>query len=173
MKPENAMKRRQFLKGTLGTASLVALAGCDNLTQSGWVPSLLGLAEKVTDRVQRTMTPINALAKEYAEADLSAVFPANGNTDPGTQEYDNMLRNSFADWEVTIDGLVSKPTVFSLAAIKEMPARTQITRHDCVEGWSAIGKWTGVPLGTSCTRLSHSPTPRMPCFIAPTSMMKA
>ena len=147
MKRENAMKRRQFLKGTLGAASLVALAGCDNLTQSGWFPSILGMAEKVTDRVQRTITPTKALAKEYTEADLSAVFPANGSTDPGTQDYDNMLRNNFADWEVTIDGLVSKPTVFSLAAIKEMPSRTQITRHDCVEGWSAIGKWTGVPLG--------------------------
>lgn len=147
MKPENAMKRRQFLKGTLSAASFVALAGCDNLTQGGWFPSLLGMAEKVTDRVQRTITPTKALAKEYTEADLSAVFPANGNTDPGTQDYDNMLRNNFADWEVTIDGLVSKPTIFSLGAIKEMPARTQITRHDCVEGWSAIGKWTGVPLG--------------------------
>lgn len=146
MKRENALKRRQFLKGTLGTAGLVALAGCDNLAQSVWFSSMLGMAEKVTDRVQRAITPTNALAKEYPEADLSAVFPANGNTDPGTQDYKNMLRNDFADWQLTIDGLVSKPIVFSLGAIKAMPARTQITRHDCVEGWSAIGKWTGVPL---------------------------
>ncbi len=98
MKRDNAMKRRQFLKGTLGAASLVALAGCDNLTQSGWFPSVLGMTEKLTDRAQRAVTPTNALAKEYTEADLSSVFPANGNTDPGTQEYDNMLRNSFPDW---------------------------------------------------------------------------
>ena len=141
------MKRRQFLKGTLGAASLVGLAGCDNLSQSGWFPSILGMTEKVTDWVQRAITPRNALAKEYSEADLSAVFPANGNIDPGTQDYEHMLRNNFIGWEVTVDGLVSKPTAFSLAAIKAMPARTQITRHDCVEGWSAIGKWTGVPLG--------------------------
>lgn len=147
MTPENAMKRRQFLKGTLGVASLGVLAGCDNLTQSGWFPSILGMAETVTDRVQRAVTPAKALAKEYTPADVSAVFPANGNTDPGTEHYHNMRRNHFMDWQVTIDGLVSKPTVFSLAALKEMPARTQITRHDCVEGWSAIGKWTGVPLG--------------------------
>src|SRR5262249_4395189 len=130
----------------LGAASLVALAGCDNLTQSGWFPAVLRMTEKVTDREQRAITPSHALAKEYTEADISPVFPANGNTDPGTQDYDEMLRNNFADWEVMIDGLVAKPSVFSLAAIKEMPARTQITRHDCVEGWSAIGKWTGVPL---------------------------
>ena len=145
--PKTTMKRRQFLKGTVGAASLVALGGCDNLTQRGWFPSILGMAEKFTDRVQRIVTPTNALAKEYTEADISVVFPANGNIDPGTRSYDTLRRNNFADWHVTIDGLVSKPTVFSLGAIKEMPARTQITRHDCVEGWSAIGKWTGVPLG--------------------------
>ena len=164
MKRENAMKRRQFLKGTLGAAGLVALAGCDNLTQSGWLPSILGMAEKLTDRVQRTITPTKALAKEYTEADLSAVFPVNGNTNPGTEEYDNMLRHNFSDWEVTIDGLVSKPTVFSLAAIKEMPARTQITRHDCVEGWSAIGKWTGVPLGDLMHKVEPLPQAQYAVF---------
>src|SRR5215510_3321362 len=107
MKRDNAMKRRQFLKGTLGAASLVALAGCDNLTQSGWFPSILGMAEKLTDRAQRAVTPTNALAKEYTEADLSAVFPANGNTDPGTSEYYKLPLKNFADWEVTIDGLAS------------------------------------------------------------------
>src|ERR1044072_1208950 len=98
MKPEHTMKRRQFLKGTLGAASLVAVAGCDNLTQSGWFPSLLGLTEKVTDRAQRAITPADALAKEYTEADVSAVFPANGNTEPGTKIYDHMLRDNFVDW---------------------------------------------------------------------------
>ena len=81
------------------------------------------------------------------EEDVSAVFPANGNTDPGTTDYAAAAAASFDDWTVRIDGLVQTPTNFSLAALKEMPARTQITRHDCVEGWSAIGKWTGVQLG--------------------------
>ncbi len=157
MMPENGMKRRQFLKGTLGVASLGTMAGCDNLTQSGWFPSILGMAETVTDRVQRAIIPSKALAKEYTPADISVVFPANGNTDPGTEHYDHMRGNNFRDWEVIIDGLVSKPTVFSLAALKEMPARTQITRHDCVEGWSAIGKWTGVPLGDLMHRVEPLP----------------
>lgn len=164
MKPENAMKRRQFLKGTVGAAGLLALAGCDNLTQSGWFPSILGMTEKLTDRVQRTLTPANALAREYSEADLSAVFPANGNTNPGTDEYDDMLRRNFSDWKITIHGLVSKPTVFSLAAIEEMPARTQITRHDCVEGWSAIGKWTGVPLGDLMHKVEPLPHAKYAVF---------
>jgi DMSO/TMAO reductase YedYZ molybdopterin-dependent catalytic subunit len=161
MNPKN---RRQFLKGSLGATGLLALAGCDNLTQSGWFPAILGMAEKLTERVQRTVTPASALAKEYKDADVSSVFPANGNTDPGTQEYYTMLRNNFAEWEVAIDGLAMKPTVISLAAIKEMPARTQITRHDCVEGWSAIGKWTGVPLGDLLHKVEPLPQARYAVF---------
>jgi DMSO/TMAO reductase YedYZ molybdopterin-dependent catalytic subunit len=147
VKHERAMERRQFLKGTLGAASLVALAGCDNLTQSSWFPSVLSKTEKLTERVQRAVTPTNALAKEYGDADISKVFPANGNTDPGTDDYAEHVAQKFAEWTVVIGGLVQAPTSWSLAALKELPSRTQITRHDCVEGWSAIGKWTGVPLG--------------------------
>lgn len=147
MKHERAMERRGFLKGSVGAASLLALGGCDNLTHSSWFPGILNKAERLSDLIQRAVTPANALAKEYSEADVSKVFPANGNTDPGTEEYHEMAQADFAEWYVMIDGLVTTPTMFSLAAIEEMPARTQITRHDCVEGWSAIGKWTGVPLG--------------------------
>ncbi len=147
MEHERALARRGFLKGTAGAASLLALAGCDKLTQSSWFSDILHEAEKLTELVQRTTIPTNALAKEYSEADISKVFPANGNTDPGTEGYHAMAQADFAEWYVMIDGLVVTPTMFSMAAMKEMPARTQITRHDCVEGWSAIGKWTGVPLG--------------------------
>jgi DMSO/TMAO reductase YedYZ molybdopterin-dependent catalytic subunit len=164
MKHERAMERRAFLKGIAGTAGLVALAGCDNLTQSGWFPGILNKAEKLTDVVQRAITPANALAKEYSEAEISKAFPANGNTDPGTQDYAEMAQNNFADWDVMIDGLVAQPMMFSLAAIKEMPARTQITRHDCVEGWSAIGKWTGVPLGDLMRRVQPLPNAKYAVF---------
>lgn len=164
MKQEQVMERRGFLKGTVGAASLLALAGCDNLTQSSWFPSILQKAERLTERVQRAVTPANALAKEYGEADISRVFPSNGNTDPGTQDYAEMAQNNFAEWDVTIDGLVTTPMMFSLAALKEMPARTQITRHDCVEGWSAIGKWTGVPLGDLMHTVQPLPNARYAVF---------
>ncbi|HKC92696.1 MAG TPA: molybdopterin-dependent oxidoreductase [Nitrospira sp.] len=164
MEHKRAIKRRAFLKGTLGAASLVALAGCDNLTQSSWFPGTLNKAEKLTDLVQRAVTPVGALAKEYSETDISTVFPANGNTDPGTKDYAEMTRNNFADWEVLIDGLVATPMMFSLAAVKDMPARTQITRHDCVEGWSAIGKWTGVPLGDLLHKVQPLPSANYAVF---------
>jgi DMSO/TMAO reductase YedYZ molybdopterin-dependent catalytic subunit len=145
MKSEG-MERRRFLKGTLGAASLVALAGCDNLTQSSWFPSLLRKAESLTEAAQRAVTPKDALAEEYSEADISTVFPTNGNTDPGTEEYAEHVAQDFSTWTLEVVGVVKTPRSWSLAALKELPSRTQITRHDCVEGWSAIGKWTGVPI---------------------------
>ncbi len=164
MEHKRAMERRAFLKGTAGAASLLAAAGCDNLTQSSWFPGILNKAEKLTDIVQRAITPTNALAKEYSEAEISKVFPANGNTDPGTQDYTEMAQSNFEGWDVMIDGLVIQPMMFSLAAIKEMTARTQITRHDCVEGWSAIGKWTGVPLGDLLRQVEPLPSAKYAVF---------
>lgn len=105
MKSERAMERRRFLKGTLGAAGLVALSGCDNLTQSSWFPAPLGKSEKPTEGVQRAVTPSDALAKEYGVVYISAVFPANGNTDPGTEAYSAHLGQNFAIMDVGIGGL--------------------------------------------------------------------
>jgi DMSO/TMAO reductase YedYZ molybdopterin-dependent catalytic subunit len=163
MKPE-CIERRRFLKGTLGAASLVALSGCDNLTQSSWFPSLLRKAETLTEAAQRAVAPKDALAKEYGEADISAVFPANGNTDPGTEAYAEHVAKDFSAWTLEVVGLVKTPRSWSLAALKELISRTQITRHDCVEGWSAIGKWTGVPIGDLMHQVEPSPNARYAVF---------
>ena len=165
MEHKRAMKRRQFLKGTLGAASLVALAGCDNLTQSRWFPPILNKAEKLTELVQRAISPANALAREYRESDVSRVFPANGNIDPGTTDYAAHVEQNFTEWNLEIAGLVQTPMRWSLGAIKELPSRTQITRHDCVEGWSAIGKWTGVPLGDLMHQVQPLPHARYAVFL--------
>jgi DMSO/TMAO reductase YedYZ molybdopterin-dependent catalytic subunit len=164
MKHERAMERRQFLKGALGVASLVALAGCDYLTQSSWFPSILNKTEKLTERAQRAVTPANALAKEYGDADISRVFPANGNTDPGTVDYAGHVAKNFSEWAVEVSGLAQAPRSWSLAALKELPSRTQVTRHDCVEGWSAIGKWTGVPLGDLLRKVQPLPNAKFAVF---------
>jgi len=161
---ERALDRRGFLKGTVGAASLVALSGCDNLTQSRWFPSILSKTERLTEAVQRAITPRDALAKEFGEADISTIFPANGNTDPGTEVYAEHVAQNFSDWMLEVVGLVKTPRSWSLAAIKELPSRTQITRHDCVEGWSAIGKWTGVPVGDLIRQVEPLPTARYAVF---------
>lgn len=163
MKPER-MERRRFLKGTLGAAGLVALSGCDTLTQSSWFPGILGKAERLTEAVQRAITPRDALAQEYRAADISTIFPANGNTDPGTEEYAEHVAQGFSEWTLEVVGLVQTPRSWSFAALKELPTRTQITRHDCVEGWSAIGKWTGVPIGDLLHQVEPLPSARYAVF---------
>ena len=65
---------------------------------------------------------------------------------PDSEEYARLADGKFASWRLKIDGLVERPQELSLADLKKLPARSQITRHDCVEGWSAIGKWHGVQL---------------------------
>jgi DMSO/TMAO reductase YedYZ molybdopterin-dependent catalytic subunit len=158
------LSRRRVLKAAVGTAGLMALSACDNLSRSDWWRNVLSHTEALTERVQRAVSPKNALAQEYAESDISAVFPANGNSDPGTDHYAEMVRRQFVDWRLAIGGLVAAPSRFSLASLRAMPSRTQITRHDCVEGWSAIGKWTGVPLGDLMHQVQPSPGAKYAVF---------
>jgi DMSO/TMAO reductase YedYZ molybdopterin-dependent catalytic subunit len=89
-----------------------------------------------------------AMAQEFTPADVPPVFRANGTTMPPGESYAAMVANQFADWRLKVDGLVEKPLEFTMAQLQALPSRTQITRHDCVEGWSCVGQWKGV-------RLSH------------------
>jgi DMSO/TMAO reductase YedYZ molybdopterin-dependent catalytic subunit len=95
---------------------------------------------------QRALLAPGQFAREFAPADISPVFKANGTLNPGGDDYNRHVAENFANWRLRIDGMVAYPMSLSVAELKRLPARTQITRHDCVEGWSAIGMWTGVPL---------------------------
>lgn len=160
----NPIDRRRFLGRMLQATGLLLLAGCDNLSQSEWFPGLLGKTERLTRKVQRTLTSRKALAREYTEADRSVVFPANGNNNPDSPAYQAMAANGFAGWRLQIAGLVTQPVSLSLAELRQMPARTQITRHDCVEGWSAIAKWKGVPLSELLAKVHPLPEARYVVF---------
>ncbi len=127
-----------------GTASL--LSGCDRLGGNEAFRSIIASAEDVTFAVQRSLTDRLALAREFSPEERSPIFRANGTREPPGEAYAAHVAAHFSQWRVKVDGLVARPQAFSLAELKLMPQRTQITRHDCVEGWSAIGKWTGVPL---------------------------
>jgi DMSO/TMAO reductase YedYZ molybdopterin-dependent catalytic subunit len=139
--------RRRLLVGSALGLGAVGLSGCDALVQNDSVSSVLAMAEKLTMSSQRLLVPQDRLAREFTEADISPTFRSNGTSQPDGDAYAQMVETGFANWRLKIDGLVERPMAFSLADLKKLPARTQITRHDCVEGWSAIGKWTGVPLG--------------------------
>ena len=141
------MPRRRFLTGAAIGGSGLMLAGCDMLNESDSFRSVLRSGEALNKTAQRIIGDRAALAPEFSESEMSPVFKANGSLSVSTPEYVAHVADSFADWRLKIDGMVTKPLALSLTQLKAMPSREQITRHDCVEGWSAIGKWRGTPLG--------------------------
>ena len=140
------MNRRHWLAGALSVVGAVTLSACDRIGQSPVARQALRMAEGLTRRVQRLIIPREALAPEYALADISPDFRANGSTDPQAADYLALKATGFAGYRLTLDGLVERPMSLSLAELRARPARTQITKHDCVEGWTSIGQWTGAPL---------------------------
>jgi DMSO/TMAO reductase YedYZ molybdopterin-dependent catalytic subunit len=127
-------------------ATPALLTGCDKLSNSPKFVGLLETAEGANYGLQRLLQDRTALAREYAPNQRSPIFRANGTRMPQGADYARHVANQFADWTVVIDGLVQRPMQIALGQLRQMPSRSQITRHDCVEGWSAIAKWTGVPL---------------------------
>jgi len=144
-------RRQVLIAGSVGSGLL--LGGCerilhgDALTRSASFQRVLAHAEAWTLASQRFLLDAGAMAPEYAVSDISPRFKSNGTHHPPGQDYQTAVDEGFAGWRLTVDGMVAHPLSLSLAEIRRLPARTQITRHDCVEGWSAIGQWTGVPLG--------------------------
>ncbi|NIX76351.1 molybdopterin-binding protein [Microvirga terricola] len=156
--------RRRFLGLSTIGASAMFLSGCDRLAQNEKVRNVLDMAETLTKTTQRALLSQGALAREYPEADISPVFKVNGTSMPDGEEYARLLEGGFADWRLVVDGLVRQPLSLSLADLKNLPSRTQVTRHDCVEGWSAIGKWTGVPLSVVLEKVGLLPSARYVVF---------
>lgn len=155
--------RRHFLRLLTG-ASAVLLTGCDTLSRSDWFPRVLGSAELLNARLHRVLARSTSMAREYSQVELSADFPSNGTRFPNTLEYDALLANRFRDWRLEVSGRVARPHKFTLAQLQDLPSRTQITRHDCVEGWSAIAKWTGARLGALLDQVEPLPGARYVVF---------
>jgi DMSO/TMAO reductase YedYZ molybdopterin-dependent catalytic subunit len=137
------IERRRFIAA--GVSGLL-LGGCDRLNNSAGFRAVLRSAEKLNLASHRLISARDALAREYGEADLSPIFRSNGTAMPGGEDYARHLAEHFVNWRLTVDGLVARPLAIPLQTLRGLPHRTQITRHDCVEGWSAIGKWHGVQL---------------------------
>jgi DMSO/TMAO reductase YedYZ molybdopterin-dependent catalytic subunit len=155
---------RRGLLAALASLGGLGLSGCDQLSTAPRFRSVLGGASSLTYRVQRFVLGANRLAPEYTEADISTEFKPNGSTDPQDDEYLDLADNSFAEYRLQVAGLVEKPLSLSLAELRALPSRTQITRHDCVEGWSCIAKWTGVPLSELLSRAEIKPDARYVVF---------
>lgn len=162
------ISRRKILQGALQGAGLLLLTGCENafnrLHQNEKVLSLLESVEGGNRRWLRFLTGRNSLAKEFSEKDISRYFKPNGNPPPFTMEYVINAMSGWPSWRLEVGGLVKEPAHLSLDELKALPARTQITRHDCVEGWSAIGKWKGVPLAEIARRVQPQSSARYVVF---------
>jgi DMSO/TMAO reductase YedYZ molybdopterin-dependent catalytic subunit len=139
--------RRKLL---LGGATL-AMSGCKVFDSANDANSTLRAIfashEGLTKPAQRALIG-DRMAPEYTEADIRQGMHPNGSTDPSSVAYRDMAATAFRDYRLTVTGLVETPVTLSLADLTALQSRSQITRHDCVEGWSCIAKWQGVPLGT-------------------------
>ena len=137
------MQRRNFLVA----AGAAFLAGCNQIGDSAWFGKLVEGAQGWHRGLHRALGGGRiTMAPEYTRADLSPYVRGNGSLTVDTDAYRAAEAEGFADWRLAVGGLVDTPAELSLDDIRALPQRTQITRHDCVEGWSAIGEWTGPQL---------------------------
>ncbi|GMN14361.1 molybdopterin-dependent oxidoreductase [Altererythrobacter sp. MTPC7] len=136
------MKRRSVIVG-IGAAFV---AGCQKIGETGPGKALLEAAPNWHKGIHDALGGRTALAPEYGPEDISPFFRGNGSTDPQNGDYQDQAAAGFADWRIEVRGLVDNPLSLSMDNLRALPQRTQITRHDCVEGWSAIGQWTGPQL---------------------------
>ncbi|MDP4026395.1 molybdopterin-dependent oxidoreductase [Methylobacterium sp. NEAU 140] len=158
------LPRRRLLTGGAALAGAALLGGCDRFAGTETGRRTLQAGEDATLFVQRLLMSPSTLAREFPEAMISPWFKPNGTIDPPDRAYRALAARKFSDFKLTVDGLVETPLTLSLADLRALPARTQITRHDCVEGWSCIGKWSGVPLAELLKRAGLKPQARFAVF---------
>ena len=156
--------RRDWLRAGLTGAIGLAAGACDKITASPAVNGALDGAESLNRRLHGFLVGRSALAREYDASAISSDFRANGTTDPDSDDYRALAAGGFQDWRLQIGGLVERPLSLSLAQLRAAPARSQITRHDCVEGWSGIAQWHGARLGSLLERAGLKPQARYIAF---------
>ena len=157
-------ERRSLLRGAVAAAGAAVLAGCDRLSRNADFVDILQSAQHLSEAAHKVVAPRLAMAQEFGPDDVAQAFRANGTLSPADADYVALRDGGFADYRLSIGGLVRNPAEFSLAELRAMPSRTQITRHDCVEGWSCIGKWKGVQLGSLLHRAEPLPQARYVLF---------
>jgi DMSO/TMAO reductase YedYZ molybdopterin-dependent catalytic subunit len=170
MKSSGLITRRRAIVTGLAAAGGVALTRFLPKDLPPTYGNILRMGDNLTYAAHRVLIPKQALAKEYAHADITS-FPATGTTDPGTldfgelsERYRRLKSGAFADWRLSVEGRVARPQSLSLADLKRFASRTQITRHTCEEGWTAIGEWTGVPLSVVLDAAGMAPGARFVTF---------
>jgi DMSO/TMAO reductase YedYZ molybdopterin-dependent catalytic subunit len=171
MKKKNLLTRREALITGATALGGLFIGGCTKPLPPTY-GNLLRMGDNLTYLAHRALLPGQSLAKEYSWSDISS-FPATGTVNPAdsskptyNETYEKLMKNGFLDWRINVEGSVSNPHSFSLAELMNLPSRTQITRHTCEEGWTAIGQWTGVPLGHVLQLAGIKPSARFVNFFS-------
>jgi DMSO/TMAO reductase YedYZ molybdopterin-dependent catalytic subunit len=145
------ISRRQLIAAGVGAAGGAAhfaiasrLGGWSSLLPPDHT-GIYGVGETLTYGTQRLLMSLRSSAREFSPSEISKVAPVNGGP-PQSEVYTRLEAGHFADWRLVVDGLVARPSSFTLDELKRLPARRQITHQACEEGWSFIAEWIGVPL---------------------------
>jgi DMSO/TMAO reductase YedYZ molybdopterin-dependent catalytic subunit len=158
------ISRRKLIWGGLAAAAGVSGLGvAARLAEKyGLVPpddgGIFGLGETLTYASQRLLTR-HSLAREFSRSQISK-RPFANEIAPLNDAYKRLQAGGFADWRLTVDGMVDRPTAFSLDQLKSYPSRSQITEVVCEEGWSYIAEWIGVPLSQILSAVGAHPQAR-------------
>ena len=145
----NVTRRKLITTGLTAAAGVSGIAVAARLAdQFGLIPPDCGNiyrpGEALTFASQRLLGS-HSLAREFPSSQISKPPHANGKP-PQSEEFKRLEAGGFADWRLSIDGMVARPVTLSLAELRSYPSRSQITHLACEEGWSFIAQWTGVPL---------------------------
>ena len=146
------IERRLFLRQGLSVGALALLSGC-NVTEDEGVQSVLSRMSRWNDGVQAWLFDPKRLAPEYAASEITQPFPFNA-----YYGEDEIREVDSKDYSLELGGLVGSRKPWTLPELYALPQTSQITRHICVEGWSAIGKWSGVRFSTFLERIGADTT---------------
>ena len=146
------LERRLFLRQGLSVGALALLTGCD-LTDEESVQRVLWGMSRWNDRAQAWLFDSKRLAPEYPESRITRPFPYNGYY---PQSEVPIIEGSA--YKLELAGMIENKKPWTLAELYALPQVTQVTRHICVEGWSAIGKWGGVRLSEFLKRVGADTT---------------
>ena len=157
-------RRRLIATGITAAVGASGLAAAARIAKRyGLIPpdhsGIYGVGNTLTYASQRILTANHSRAREFSRSEISTITPVNGGP-PESEEYERLGSDTFRDWRLTVDGLVARPTTFSLSELRRFPQRSQITAHACEEGWSFIAQWTGVPLSTVLDYVGIAPAAR-------------
>ena len=142
-------RRKLITTGLAAAAGVSGLGVAASMAQKyGLVPpdhgGIYGLSETLTYASQRLLTR-HSFAREFSRSQISS-RPLANEIAPFNEAFKRLQAGGFADWRLSVDGMVDRPASFSVAQLKSYPSRSQITMLQCEEGWSYIAEWIGVPL---------------------------